>query len=88
MEWVVKDGGVLVNYMGRKFLHGLNCKGAVLSEMDTGWLIVKMANVNAEDGIEIHQWVKLKLWLGMSYDYEAEFTFNYVRGFDILLGKS
>ena len=46
---------MLVNYMGRKFLHGLNCEGAVLSEMDTGWLIVKMANVNAEDGIEIHQ---------------------------------
>jgi hypothetical protein len=50
-----------------------------------GWMIVETANVNAEDGIEKHQWVKLKLQLGSTYVYEAEFMVYDVKGFDIYL---
>jgi hypothetical protein len=41
----------------------------------------------AEDGIEKRQRVKLKLRLGASYVYDAEFTIYDVKGFDIVLGR-
>jgi hypothetical protein len=43
--------------------------------------------MNAEDGIEKRQRVKLKLRLGASYVYDAEFTIYDVKGFDIVLGR-
>jgi len=50
-------------------------------------MIVEMANANAEDGIEKCQRVKLKVWLGASYVYEADFVVYDVKGFEIVLGK-
>jgi len=54
---------------------------------EAGWMIVETANIKAEDGIEKHQRVKLKLRLGASDVYEAEFTIHDVKGFDNALGK-
>jgi hypothetical protein len=50
-------------------------------------MIVETANIKAEDGIEKRQRVKLKLRLGGSYVYEAEFTIYNLKHFDIVLGK-
>jgi len=50
-------------------------------------MIVEKVNIKAEDGIEKHQRVKLKLRICASFVYEAEFTIYDVNGFDIVLGK-
>jgi len=50
-------------------------------------MIVETANIKAEDGIENPQRVKLKLRLGASYVYEAEFTIYDHKGLDIVLGE-
>jgi len=52
---VVKDNGVSENYVGRKFIDEVKHLEATLSAKDAGWMIVEMANVNAENGIEKHQ---------------------------------
>jgi len=52
-----------------------------------GWIIVETANINAEDGIQKHQRVKLKLRLSVSYVYEAEYMIHHIKGFDIVLQK-
>ena len=83
---VVKNDGASENYVGWKFIDELKRQGAALSAKDAGWMIVETANVNAEDGLEKRQRVKLKLRLGVSYDYEAQFMVH-VKGFDIVLGK-
>ena len=84
---VVKDDGASENYVGRKFIEELKRQGATLQAKEAGWMIVEMANLKAEDGIEKRQRVKRKLQLGASYVYEAEFTIYDVKGFDIVLGK-
>ena len=84
---VVKDDGASENYVGRKFIEELKRQGAALQAKEAGWMIVETANIKAEDGIEKRQRVKLKLRLGASYVYEAEFTIYDVKGFDIVLGK-
>jgi len=83
---VQKDDGASKNYAGQIFIDELICQGAILSVKDAGWMIVETTNVHTEDGIEKRQWVKLKLWLGASYVYKAEFTVYDIKGFDIALG--
>jgi len=84
---VVKDNGASENYVGRKFIEELKHHGAAVQATEAGWMIVKTAKIKAEDGIEKHQRLKLKLRLGGSYIYEAEFTIYKVKGFHIVLGK-
>jgi len=83
----VKDDGASENYVGQKFIEELKCQGATLQAKEAGWRIGEMANIKAEDGIQKHQRVKLKLRLGASYVYEAEFRIYDVKGVDIVLGK-
>jgi hypothetical protein len=83
----VKDDGALKHYVGRKFIEELNRQGAALQAKQAGWMIVETANIKAEDGLEKHERVKLKLRLGASYVYKAEFTIYDIKGFDIMLGK-
>lgn len=59
------DGCALENYVSHQFIDELKCQGAILSAKDPGWIIVEMANVNEEDGIEKCQCVKMKLGLGL-----------------------
>jgi hypothetical protein len=84
---VVKNDGASENNVGRKFIEELKCQGAALQAKEAGWMIVETANIKAEDGIKKGQRVKLKLRLGASYVYDAEFTIYDVKGFDIVLGK-
>jgi len=84
---VVKEDGASENYVGRKFIEELKRQGAALQAKEAGWMVVETANIKAEDGIEKRQRVQLKLRLGVSYVYEAEFTIYDVKGFDIVLGK-
>ena len=84
---VVKDDDASENYVGRKFIEEQTRQGANLQAKEAGWMIVETANIMAEDGIEKHQRVQLKLPLSASYVYEAEFTIYDVKGFDIALGK-
>jgi len=84
---VVKDDGLSENYVGRKFIDELKRQGATLQAKEAGWMIVKTANIKAEDGIEKRQRVKLKLQLGACYVYEVKFTIYDVKGFDIVLCK-
>jgi len=84
---VVKDDGASESYVGRKFIEELKREGGALQAKEAGWMIVETANIKAEDDIEKRQRVKLKLQLGASYVYEAEFTIYDVKGFDTLLGK-
>jgi len=83
----MKDDGASENYVGQKFIDELNCQGAALSAKDVGWMILEMANVNGENGIQKWQRVKSKLWLSASYVYEAQFTVYNVKDFDIVLRK-
>jgi len=53
--------------------------------MGVGWIIVETANVNAEEAIEMHQSVKLKLWLGASYLYEAKLMVYDIKGLMIMV---
>ena len=73
--------------MGPKFIQELKRQGAALQAKEAGWMILEMANIKTEDGIEKRQRVKLKLRLSGSYVCEAEFTIYDVKGFDILLRK-
>jgi len=84
---VVKDDGASENYVGRKFIEELKRQGAALQAKEARWMIVKTANIKAQNGIEKCPRVKLKLRLGASYVYQAEFTIYNVKGFDIVLGK-
>ena len=84
---VVKDDGALEYYVGRKFIEKLKCQGAALQAKEAGWMIVETVNIKAQDGIEKRQRVKLKLRLGASYVYEAEFTIYDIKGIDIVLSK-
>jgi hypothetical protein len=84
---VVKNDGTSENYVGRKFIDELQRERATMRAKEMGWMIVETANIKAEDGIEKRQRVRLKLRLGASYVYEAEFTIYDVKGIDILLGK-
>jgi len=88
MAIVVKDDGVSENCVWLKFIDELKCQGAALHAKEMGWMIAETANINTEVGIENRQRVKLKLQLGASYVYEAEFTIYDITGFDIVLGKS
>ena len=83
----MKDDGASENYVGQKFIDQLKRQGATLQAMEAGWMIVETAIIKAENGIEKGQRVKLKLRLGASYVYEAEFMMYDVKGFDIVLGK-
>jgi len=87
MARVVKNDGASENSVGRKFIDELKQEGAALQAPEAGWMIVEPANLKAEDGIEKRQRVKLKLRLGASYVYEAEFTIYDVKCLDIVLGK-
>ena len=49
------------NYVGRKLIDQLKHQGAPLQAMEAGWMIVETANINADDGSETRQRVKLKL---------------------------
>jgi hypothetical protein len=62
---VVKDNGASENYLRPKFIDELKCQGAALQAKEAGWMSVVTANIKAEDGIEEHQRVKLKLRLGV-----------------------
>jgi len=64
----VKDNGSSENYVSQKIIDELKRQGAALSAQDAGWMILEMANVDAEDGIEKRQWVELKLLLSASND--------------------
>jgi len=83
----VKDDGASENYVGQMFIDKLKCQRAALCAKGAGWMIVEMANINAEDGIEKCQRVKFKLQLSVSYVYQAEFMMYDVKGFDTVLGK-
>ena len=83
----MKDDSASENNVGWMIIDDPKCQGAALSTKDAGWLIVEMANVNTEDGMEQCQWVKLKIRLGVSYVYEAEFAVSDINDFDISLGK-
>jgi hypothetical protein len=83
----VKNDDASENYVGRKFIQELKRQGAALQAKEAGWMIVQMANIKAEDGIEKRERVKLKQRLGASYIYDAEFTIYDIKGFDIVLGK-
>jgi len=48
-------------------------------------MIVEMANVNPKDGIEIWQWVHLKLGLGALYVDWVDFMVYDVNRFEIVL---
>jgi len=50
-------------------------------------MIVEMANIHPEDGIEKCQQLKLKLWLVVLYVYEASFMVYDVKGFRIMVGN-
>jgi hypothetical protein len=50
--------------MGLKILDQLKHHGATLQAKEVEWMIVEMANIKAEDGIENCLRVKLKLQLG------------------------
>jgi hypothetical protein len=73
--------------VGWKFNDELKCQGAALCAKEAGWMIVVTANIKAKDGIKICQQVKLKLQLGASYVYKAEFVIYNFKGLDIVLGK-
>jgi hypothetical protein len=73
-ESVVKDDGASEHYVGRKFIDELTCQGPALLANDAGWMILERININAEDGIEKCQRVKLKIQLSVSCVYELEFT--------------
>jgi len=51
-------------------------------------MIVEMANVNADDGTQNCQQVKLILRLGVFNVCKAEYTIHGIKGFDIMLGKT
>jgi len=51
----VKDNGSSENYVSQKIIDELKRQGAALSAQDAGWMILEMANVDAEDGIEKRQ---------------------------------
>lgn len=48
----MKNDGEPVDYVGRKILEDRQHRGAILSEKNASSIIVEMANVNGEDGIE------------------------------------
>jgi len=48
----VKDDSASENNVGWMIIDDPKCQGAALSTKDAGWLIVEMANVNTEDGME------------------------------------
>jgi len=83
----VKDDGASENYVDRKFINELQLQGASLCAKKRRWTIVETANINAEDGIENQERVKLKLRLGASYVYEVDFIIDHLKGFDIVLRK-
>jgi len=83
---VVKDNHASANSMEWKFIDEVKCQGGSLRAIVAGWIIVETANIKAEDGIEKYQTVKLKLRLGASYVYEAEFMIDDIKGFDIVPG--
>jgi len=58
---VVKDDGASENYVGQKFIQELKRQRAAQQAKEARWMIVQTANLKAEDGIEKHQRVKLKL---------------------------
>ena len=43
------------NNVGHMFLHILKYQGAVRNSNIVGWMILELANVNTEDGIENYQ---------------------------------
>ena len=65
----MKDDGAPENYIGQMFIDELKREGAALRAKEAEWMIVEMANINAEDDIEKCQRVKLKLQLGASCVY-------------------
>lgn len=74
-------------FVGQKFSHESKHQGAILSSKEAGWMILEMANVNAEDRIGKCQRVKFNIRLSASFVYEAEFTVYGVKGFAIMPGK-
>jgi len=58
---VVKDDGASENYVGRKFIEEPKRRGATRQAKVAGWIIVQMANIKGQDGIEKRQRLKLKL---------------------------
>jgi hypothetical protein len=78
----VKHDGVSENYVRQIFIDQLKRQGAALQKKGVRWMIGEMADIKAEDGIEKRQRVKLKLELGASYVYEAEFMIYDIKGFD------
>jgi len=51
-------------------------------------MIVEMANVNADDGTQNYQQVKLILRLGVFNICKAEYTIHGIKDSDIMLGKT
>jgi hypothetical protein len=84
---VVKDNGASENNIGWKFIHEMKRQEFAQCTKMAGWMIVEMANINAQDGINKCQGVQLKLRLSASYVYEAQFTSYKVKGIHILQGK-
>jgi len=82
-----KHDGASENYVGQKFLDLHKCQRAVQSAMDPVSIIVEMANVTINDGIEKCLRVKLNVPLGVSYVYEADYAVYDVKGCDLVLGK-
>ena len=54
MAWVVKDDSASEDYVGRKFIDELTCRGAALRAKVAGCMIVETANIKTEDGIVKH----------------------------------
>ena len=84
---VVKDDGASENYVGSMIIEDLTHEGAALHAKEAEWMNVETSNIEAVDGIQECQRVKLKLRLSGSYVYEAQFTIYDVKSFDIVLGK-
>jgi hypothetical protein len=72
--------------VGWKLLDELKQQKAVLRAKNTGWMIVEMANINAKNGVEKHQRVKVQIQLDASHVDGAGYTEYDVKGCEIILG--
>lgn len=73
--------------MYQKSIDGLKRQGAILCAKDAGWRIMETANVNAEHRMKKHKRVKLKLRLGASSVFKADFSVYHVKTREIVTGK-